>query len=51
VAGLPNASVVKCSEVYTLLKSHLGEYLGALPATYLERVDRALATALGLALR
>jgi mRNA-degrading endonuclease toxin of MazEF toxin-antitoxin module len=51
VAGLPNASVVKCSEVYTLLKSHLGEYLGALPAMYLERVDRALATALGLALR
>jgi mRNA-degrading endonuclease toxin of MazEF toxin-antitoxin module len=51
VAGLPNAGVVKCSEVYTLRKSHLGEYLGALPATYLERVDRALATALGLALR
>lgn len=51
VAGLPSASVVKCGEVYTLLKAHLGEYLGALPATYLERVDRALATALGLAMR
>jgi len=36
---------------YALLKAHLGEHLGALPAAYLERVDRALATALGLALR
>ena len=51
VAGLPSVSVVKCGEVYTLLKAHLGEYLGALPAAYLERVDRALATALGLAMR
>ena len=51
VAGLPSASAVKCGEVYTLLKAHLGECLGALPAMYLERVDRALATALGLALR
>ena len=51
VAGLPSASVVKCGEVYTLLKAHLGEYLGALPAAYLARVERALATALGLAQR
>ena len=48
VAGLPSASVVKCGEVYTLLKAHLGERLGTLPTRYLELVDRALATALAL---
>lgn len=51
VAGLRAASVVKCGEIYTLLKVHLGELLGTLPASYMERVDRALATALDLPMR
>jgi len=48
VAGLPVASVVKCSEVYTLLKMHLTAIAGTLPRPYVERIDRALATTLGL---
>ena len=48
IAGLPEASLVKCSEVYTFLKTHLTEQAGTLPRAYVERVDRALATTLGL---
>ena len=48
VAGLPASSIVKCNEVYTLLKAHLAESSGTLPASYMERVDHALAIALDL---
>lgn len=49
VGGLPRASVIKCAEVYTFWKHDLIDVIGTLPATYLDRVNRALATALGLA--
>jgi mRNA-degrading endonuclease toxin of MazEF toxin-antitoxin module len=49
-AGLPAASVVKCNEVYTLLKTHLTAIAGTLPRPYVDRVDRALALTLGLAI-
>ena len=48
VAGLRQASVIKCAEIYTLLKSDLGERLGTLPRPMLSRVDQALALALSL---
>lgn len=47
-AGLQATSIVKCNEVYTLLKTHLDVLAGTLPHAYLARVDRALATSLGL---
>jgi mRNA-degrading endonuclease toxin of MazEF toxin-antitoxin module len=47
-AGLKVGSVAKCGEIYTLLKSHLTEFCGALRSEEMERVDRALAVALGL---
>ena len=47
-AGLPLASVAKCGEIYTLLKSHLQEQVGRLGAETMEAIDRALATALAL---
>ncbi len=47
-AGLPTASVVKCAEIYTLLKTHMVELAGTLPREYLARIDRALAISLGL---
>ena len=46
--GLEVGSVVKCGEIYTLLKSHLTQLAGTLRAEHMERVDRALAIALGL---
>ena len=46
--GLETGSVAKCGEIYTLLKSHLTELVGALRSEHMERVDRALALALGL---
>ena len=46
--GLPVASVAKCGEIYTLLKSHLTELAGTLRAEHMEQIDRALATALAL---
>ncbi len=46
--GLETSSVAKCGEIYTLLKSHLTELVGALRSEHMERVDRALALALGL---
>ena len=47
-AGLSVSSTIKCAEVYTLLKSDLGELAGTLRPADVERVDRALAIALGL---
>ena len=47
-AGLPVASVAKCGEVYTLLKSHLHELAGTLRAEHMQQVDRALMMALAL---
>jgi mRNA-degrading endonuclease toxin of MazEF toxin-antitoxin module len=49
-AGLRRASVVKCGEVYTLWKEQLQGPAATLPAPILQRVDRALAVALGLPL-
>jgi mRNA-degrading endonuclease toxin of MazEF toxin-antitoxin module len=51
VAGLRRTSIVKCQEIYTVLKVHLGELIGTLPRDHLERVDRALALSLGLPVR
>lgn len=48
VAGMPAASLVKCGEIYTLLKTHLTTLAGTLPPAYVARVDRALAITLGL---
>jgi mRNA-degrading endonuclease toxin of MazEF toxin-antitoxin module len=48
VARLPKRSLVKCAEIYTFFKAHLGEVIGTLPLAYVERVDRALAVALGI---
>jgi mRNA-degrading endonuclease toxin of MazEF toxin-antitoxin module len=49
-AGLERASVVKCSEVYTLWKEQLQGPAATLPAAMMRQVDRALSTALGLPL-
>jgi mRNA-degrading endonuclease toxin of MazEF toxin-antitoxin module len=48
VARLQKSSVIKCAEVYTLLKAHIGDLVGTLPHAYLEKVDVALTIALGL---
>ena len=48
-AGLDKASVVKCAEVYTLLKEQLDQKVGTLPASLMGEVDRALSVAFGLA--
>ena len=48
VAGLPKASVAKCAEVYTLLKTQLSQRVGTLPPDYLADIDRALSVALDL---
>ena len=50
VAGLPSASLIKCGEIYTFWKHDLTDALGTLPPTYVDQVNRALATALGLPL-
>ncbi len=47
-AGLPAASTVKCNEVYTISKSQLTMLAGSLPRAHLDRVDRAIALALGV---
>ena len=47
-AGLERASVVKCSEVYTLWKEQLQGPAGTVPPRAMRSVDRALAVALGL---
>lgn len=47
-AGLRRASVVKCSEIYTLWKEQLEGPAATLPAAEMRRVDRALGVALGL---
>lgn len=48
VAGLPEASIAKCNEVYTIFKQDLEKQIGGLPASVMSRIDRALATALAL---
>jgi mRNA-degrading endonuclease toxin of MazEF toxin-antitoxin module len=48
VARLQKGSVIKCGEIYTLLKIHLGDLVGTLPRAYLDQVDAALSVALGL---
>ena len=48
-AGLDTGCVVKCAEVYTLLKIHLHEAAGTVPRRYMEQVEEALAVSLGLA--
>lgn len=48
IARLPKTSVIKCAEIYTLLKVHMGDLIGTLPGAYMQRVDRALAVALPL---
>jgi mRNA-degrading endonuclease toxin of MazEF toxin-antitoxin module len=47
-ANLPESSIAKCGEVYTLFKTQLGGLIGTLGRDDLERVDRALHVALGL---
>jgi mRNA-degrading endonuclease toxin of MazEF toxin-antitoxin module len=47
-ATLEVSSVAKCGEIYTLLKPHLDALCGTLRKEHMERVDRALATALAL---
>jgi mRNA-degrading endonuclease toxin of MazEF toxin-antitoxin module len=47
-AGLAKSSVIKCAEVYTLLKVQIGNLIGTLPREHLVRVDRALSMTLGL---
>jgi len=47
-ANLARPSIIKCSEVYTLLKTQIGGLIGTLPREHLLRVDRALSLALGL---
>lgn len=49
-SGLERASVAKCGEIYTLLKTDLTQQIGALPAPVMRRVDAAMAVALGLQL-
>jgi mRNA-degrading endonuclease toxin of MazEF toxin-antitoxin module len=49
-AGLPGASVAKCGEIYTMLKSDLEELVGTLRNDQLEKLDGALAVALNLRL-
>ena len=48
VARLAKTSVIKCAEIYTLLKAHLGDLVGTLPREHLDQVDAALAVALSL---
>lgn len=48
-AGLDRRSVIKCAEVYTLLKEQLTEQMGTLASERMGQVDRALALSLGLA--
>jgi mRNA interferase MazF len=47
-AGLVRDSVIHCGHVYTVDKTRLGRLLGALPASELADVDKALACSLGL---
>lgn len=47
-AGLSEASVVNVSQVITLDKQELGELLGDLPASHMDRVEAGMQLALGL---
>jgi mRNA-degrading endonuclease toxin of MazEF toxin-antitoxin module len=40
--------VIKCAEIYTFWKHDLTDVIGTLPPTYVDQVNRALATALDL---
>lgn len=40
--------IVRCQEIFTLRKAHLGELVATLPRESLEKVDDALALMLGL---
>ena len=46
--GLPDSSVVKCGEIYTLRKTQLEELCGTLPNARIRDIDRALAMGLGV---
>ena len=47
--GLPLASMIKCHEVYTLLKNQRIEQIGRIPTRSLRDVDQSLRVALGIA--
>ena len=47
-AGLDAACLAKCNEVYTLLKTELGELIGVLAPDLMRSVDAGLKTSLGL---
>jgi mRNA interferase MazF len=49
-AGLERPGTVKCAEVYTLWKEQLRGGVGTLPRALMQKIDRALAIALGLPL-
>ena len=46
--GLSKAGIVRCEQVFTVSKSRLGVKLGFLEPRYMERVDEALRSVLGL---
>jgi len=47
-ARLPEASIAKCNEVYTVFKRDLEGPIGTLPGNVVGRIDRALALVLAL---
>ena len=47
-AGLEQTSIAKCGEIYTLWKRQLEGPAGTTPPKLMQKVDRALAVALGL---
>jgi mRNA interferase MazF len=49
-AGLERPSTAKCAEVYTLWKEQLRGTVGTLPRPLMQKIDHALAVALGLPL-
>jgi len=46
-ANLPQPSVAKCGEIYTLFKTQLGELIGTLAREHMEQIERALHVTLG----
>ena len=47
-ARMPEASIAKCNEVYTIFKRELDGPIGTLPLSLVGRIDRALALVLAL---
>ena len=47
-ARMPEASIAKCNEVYTVFKRDLEGPIGTLPVSLVGRIDRALALVLAL---